>query len=165
MDSAASFLPSYLQQARPPGINTHPAATNGVHGDQNGNPSLLVFSANHEESLASVVRNIEEFYNQENPSLNDLAYTLGARREHLPYRAFAITDGSAPFETTTAKGKTIGNSAPPIFVFTGQGAQWPGMGKELMMGYPSFLRDIREMDSALAKLKQPPAFDIESKFP
>jgi acyl transferase domain-containing protein len=95
--------------------------------------------------------------------LRDLAYTLGARRQYLPYRAFAITDGSAPFEVSITSSKRTDSRPPPLFVFTGQGAQWPGMGKELMADYASFLHDIRVMDSTLRKLKLPPEWSIEGR--
>jgi acyl transferase domain-containing protein len=136
----------------------------GDNASQNTNLSLLVFSANHEESLAATIRNMKEFYAQTRPSLQDLAHTLGSRREHLPYRTFAITDPSRPFDVNTANMKAATIGLKPVFIFTGQGAQWPGMGKELMVAYPSFLRDIRAMDSHLAGLKQPPSFSMEGNL-
>ncbi len=178
IDAAKSFLPSYFQQQGRTstiatklatfngtnGVNGHCVNGDGVDGLKSTNPLLLVFSANHEESLTNLVKNAEEFCIREQPSLNDLAYTLGARRQHLPYRAFAIAEVSAPFEVTTMKAKTASTGAKPVFVFTGQGAQWPGMGKELMTAYTSFLQDIRTMDAHLATFKQPPGFSMESKL-
>jgi hypothetical protein len=38
------------------------------------------------------------------------------------------------------------------------------MGKELMEDFPSFLRDIRSMDEALARLEHPPSWTIESMY-
>jgi acyl transferase domain-containing protein len=121
-----------------------------------------VFSANHPDSLQKVIQNVENYYSRNRPSLNDLAYTLGARREHLAHRAFSITDGSLPLEVSPAA--KCGLSQRPVFVFTGQGAQWPGMGKELMEDFPSFLQDIRSMDETLAKLEHPPSWTIESMY-
>ncbi|KAL4916115.1 hypothetical protein BDW62DRAFT_218861 [Aspergillus aurantiobrunneus] len=104
---------------------------------------------------------VEQFYSLERPLLEDLAYTLGARRQHLPYRAFAVTDGSGSFEVTTKDRKASNGSVAPVFVFTGQGAQWAGMGKELLFRYISLMQDIRSMDMALSLLELPPAWRIE----
>lgn len=94
--------------------------------------------------------------------MKDLAYTLGARREHLPHRAFCVTNGNEPLEPSpVTKTRT-----PPqiIFVFTGQGAQWTGMGKQLMEDFSEFRNDIKEMDKVLGNLPTPPAWTIEGDF-
>lgn len=80
-----------------------------------------------------------------------MAYTLARRREHGPYRAFAVADGvSAASFCAPAKGSAV----PPdiVFVFTGQGAQWPAMGAKLLSEYPSAAQDLAVMDEALASL-------------
>jgi len=48
-------------------------------------------------------------------------------------------------------------------IFSGQGAQWPGMGKELIATDPEFRKDIFAMDRILQGLKYPPDWTIESK--
>ncbi len=119
-------------------------------------PHLLVFSANHPDSLRRSVMD----YQQRSPSvLADVAHTLGARREHLAHRAFCVTDGNTPLEISPfAKVK----SPPQInFVFTGQGAQWTGMGKELLEDFIGFRDDIKAMDKALAQLPLSPSWTIE----
>jgi acyl transferase domain-containing protein len=69
-------------------------------------------------------------------STADLAYTLGSRRSALDHRTFvvskSITDlivqlqGRLPALRRTAKTNNV------FFIFTGQGAQWATMGKELI---------------------------------
>jgi acyl transferase domain-containing protein/NADPH:quinone reductase-like Zn-dependent oxidoreductase/SAM-dependent methyltransferase len=102
-------------------------------------------------------------YSREHPAnLDSLAYTLATRREHLPTRGFCITDGadictfSEPFKVQLG--------LRTLFVFTGQGAQWAQMGKELLATYPDFLRDIKEMDKILQKQEQSPAWTLEEEL-
>lgn len=119
---------------------------------------LLVISANNQASLEKNIENHREFVNRGDVSLRDIAYTLGSRRDHMLYRVFATTSGRS-FEASPIVKSTGSKSC--AFVFTGQGAQWPEMGKELMQDYDSFRADIREMDHSLSQLKQAPAWKIE----
>lgn len=94
--------------------------------------------------------------------LADISYTLAARREYLAYRAYAVTDGDEPLQVSPTVKFT---RAPSLnFVFTGQGAQWGGMGADLLTSVPSFKTDIQMMDKALRKLPHAPLWTIESKL-
>ncbi|KAK1977917.1 PKSN polyketide synthase for alternapyrone biosynthesis protein [Colletotrichum cereale] len=68
--------------------------------------------------------------------LTDLAHTLSDRRTHLDFRSFAVADSLSALEIQLRKGlprlKRASKHENPIFVFTGQGAQWPTMGRELL---------------------------------
>ena len=77
----------------------------------------------------------------------------------MKYRAFSVLKAGAPLVISpSTKLKAI----PKIhFIFTGQGAQWPGMGKELMQDFLAFSEDIRAMDEILAQLPDPPNWTIE----
>ncbi|KAG6354258.1 hypothetical protein INS49_004863 [Diaporthe citri] len=97
--------------------------------------NLLLFSANHPESLKKGAINIEEYVKNHPDRVEDLAYTLAQRREHLKLRSYCIVqDGTTPFQVS-AQFKSQG-PRQAAFVFTGQGAQWVHMGKELMLEYP-----------------------------
>ncbi|OKP09596.1 Lovastatin diketide synthase LovF [Penicillium subrubescens] len=122
---------------------------------------LLVFSANHTDSLEQLVANSKEFLETNPDATADLAYTLGARREHLPFRKFLITGDRITEGPTGVKPsceQTIN------FVFTGQGAQWVGMGRELLRAYPSVREDIRQLDSTLQRLPDGPSWLIEKEL-
>ncbi|KAK1710885.1 PKSN polyketide synthase for alternapyrone biosynthesis protein [Colletotrichum acutatum] len=68
--------------------------------------------------------------------LSDFAYTLSERRTHLEFRSFAVAESAIDLQNQLNKGlakpKRAAKHENPIFVFTGQGAQWPAMGKELL---------------------------------
>lgn len=45
-------------------------------------------------------------------------------------------------------------------VFSGQGAQWPQMGRELILTDASFRQDLMLMDRVLQQLRVPPKWSI-----
>lgn len=85
--------------------------------------------------------------------LTDLAYTLGEHRSTLSWKAAfsassilqlaeAVTDDSIRF-VKMPKAQNLG------FVFTGQGAQWHAMGRELIDQYPVFRGSLDEASKYL----------------
>ena len=86
--------------------------------------------------------------------LRDLSHTLASKRTHHAWRAFTIADCPSALQSTL-KGMpsaTRIKSQPRLaFVFTGQGAQWPAMGIELM-AYPVFQQSILSADRYLNDL-------------
>lgn len=82
--------------------------------------------------------------------MRDLAYTLSVRREHLSYRSFCVTTGDKDLEPVAVTKPKI--TTQTVFVFTGQGAQWVGMGKELFLDFPSFAEDMCQLSRVLRNL-------------
>ncbi|KAK3328126.1 polyketide synthase [Cercophora scortea] len=133
--------------------------------DQERAHHLLLLSANHTESLKDSTSMLEDYAVTHIDRIAGLSFTLGSRREQLAYRTYAIVDSDGetwPLQTAPAQ-KPKG---PPVlnFVFTGQGAQWAGMGVDLMRDFRSFQRGIRAMDSALQNLPHPPPWTIEEEL-
>ncbi|KAE8394085.1 hypothetical protein BDV23DRAFT_190741 [Aspergillus alliaceus] len=90
--------------------------------------------------------------------MNNLAYTLNERRTVHTYRA-AVVGSSATDLVEALSGHikvTQARRRPSIgFVFTGQGAQWAGMGKELLETYPVFRESIRRIDEYIGSIGAP----------
>lgn len=122
---------------------------------------LLVLSANSQNSLQRQVENLKAYVESRPEVLNDLCFNLGARREHLKYRAFTILEQEGSIDTAGFETFQSIKSRSMVFVFTGQGAQWVGMGKELLLEFDIFRNDIKAMDTALQKLKNAPCWSIE----
>lgn len=121
-------------------------------------PQLFLFSANSQESLQESIRAHQNYAETHPHSLDDLSYTLALKRDHLAYRAFGIKSEAAIMQVSPAR-KT--KQTPALaFVFTGQGAQWAQMGKELFQNFPSFLHDIEKMQLALSSTPHPPSWHI-----
>ena len=88
--------------------------------------------------------------------MNDLVYTLGQRRSIQKHRYAIHSDTVQGLQSKLEKLKY----APPkasglkrlVFVFTGQGAQWPKMGCELLAAYPVFRETFHAADKHMSSL-------------
>jgi acyl transferase domain-containing protein len=149
IDSAESFGVKSMRAAGP---STRPLRQ-----------SLVVFSANHVNSVREGTSNLQEYIEKHPDSVRDVAYTMGVRRECLPYRSFAVSDGSAPLEFS-APSRTPSTIPAVTFVFTGQGAQWATMGTKLMSDFPSVHEDFQNLDGILSKLPQPPSWTVAGEL-
>ncbi|KAG9235749.1 phenolpthiocerol synthesis polyketide synthase ppsA [Amylocarpus encephaloides] len=84
--------------------------------------------------------------------LGNLAYTLSKHRSHLPWRVFAICDAARDIRSLEFSSVTRANLRLQVcFVFTGMGAQWLTMGKELLF-YSVFLQSLEDSDSILREI-------------
>ncbi|CAG8116949.1 unnamed protein product [Penicillium nalgiovense] len=120
------------------------------------NLQLLVLSAHNADALRKRISQITDYVKNHPDRLHDLSYTLAARRSHLSHRAFAVIQPNNPVLDDTAFSIFNTSSSNVIFVFTGQGAQWPGMGLRLLSSFPGFKKDIKRMDEALQQLSDAP---------
>ncbi|MDY6870000.1 MAG: sulfolipid-1 biosynthesis phthioceranic/hydroxyphthioceranic acid synthase [Actinomycetota bacterium] len=90
----------------------------------------------------------------------DLAYTLARRRGHRQVRTSVtaatreelikalreIAVGETPYEPAVARGER-----GPVWVFSGQGSQWAGMGKALLATEPVFAATVAELEPLIAR--------------
>ncbi|MFI7003382.1 SDR family NAD(P)-dependent oxidoreductase [Nocardia sp. NPDC050175] len=104
--------------------------------------------------------------------LTDVAYSLAVSRARLPHRAVvlaadraeallgltAIAEGTASPLAITAT-QTPGEQGT-AFLFSGQGAQWAGMGRELYERFPVFAEALDEVCAELDRLLERPVRDI-----
>ncbi|CAG7923142.1 unnamed protein product [Penicillium olsonii] len=127
-------------------------------------PELLVYSANTEKSLKEMVA-IYKAWIRKNPGrISDLAFTLANKREHLTHRAFSVASLIGPL--TTSQPSKCRETPNIVMVFTGQGAQWPQMGRCFFQtdSYASFKKRIQSLDAHLQTLSQAPGWTIEEEL-
>ncbi|KAI0145929.1 putative polyketide synthase [Hypoxylon sp. NC0597] len=126
-------------------------------------PKLLVWSAADKNGIDRISNAYKDMCRQNSFKLlgyekwlDNLAYTLNCHRTHLPWRSYALLHSpaeldnldsrlSAPTRVNLERSLRIG------FVFTGQGAQWFRMGRELMC-YHSFKADLLSAEEFLRDL-------------
>lgn len=126
---------------------------------QSTTPRLFVLSA-HDESAAKRKAENLGIYIEQHPEvfqkrlISDMAYTLGERRSHLQWR-MAITAPSCSelanaLNSISATPEVVASREPKVaFVYTGQGAQWAEMGKELMESHPIFAKAVETCSNYL----------------
>ncbi|EFQ96831.1 fatty acid synthase S-acetyltransferase [Nannizzia gypsea CBS 118893] len=126
-------------------------------------PRLLTVSAKNANKLKERIQATADYLNEGVSKLHDLAYTLGVRREHLPHRAFTIAQ---PGQPVSPAGFHTGQDKSPdlTFVFTGQGAQWSGMGQDLLNSFPDARKDVQALDKALQDLPNGPNWTLEEEL-
>ncbi|KAK7752884.1 Type I Iterative PKS [Diatrype stigma] len=103
-------------------------------------PRLFVLSANTQRSLKAMIE-AHYYWVEQHPEvpLADLSYTLGHRRSIQPWRFSCVAeDQPALLDGLRQSMATPPTQSSPrhtdvIYVFTGQGAQWAGMGRELLL--------------------------------
>ncbi|MBC8127630.1 MAG: type I polyketide synthase, partial [Gloeobacteraceae cyanobacterium ES-bin-144] len=129
----------------------------------------LVLSARSEESLLvsamrlSVWLDDHSKLNGSSPTLPDLTYMLGARRNHHSHR-LAITARSVAEMVQELGAFALENPGPKlraaftprperatqvVFVMSGQGTQWWGMGRELMRHENVFRKTVEACEKAM----------------
>lgn len=129
-------------------------------------PYTLVVSANDAVSLKAATKSLVDHLL--NPrvkvDLKDLAYTLSERRTGLWHRAFLSTRTTQIDEQDFTFGKRTGRPAKFAFVFTGQGAQWPQMGNELLQFFPWTRAILEELNEVLQAQTDPPKWSLVAEL-
>lgn len=124
---------------------------------------LLVISAQSKESLQNRVNDVAQYVNENPHRLSDLAYTLGIRREHLEHRAFTIAEPNTLLAVSSFETSHKQSLDTVTFVFTGQGAQWPGMGRALMEEFDCFRQVVENLDRELQTLDDRPDWSLKGR--
>ncbi|KAI1777435.1 putative polyketide synthase [Hypoxylon cercidicola] len=123
-------------------------------------PKLLVWSSSDRNGLTRVSQAYESHTTEESKKnhssfLDNLAYTLDSHRSHFQWRSFAIVESPAELGSLQSRmsSPVQVSSIPPCigYIFTGQGAQWFAMGRELIL-YPSFAAGLDQASHYLQGL-------------
>ncbi|OBJ19185.1 sulfolipid-1 biosynthesis phthioceranic/hydroxyphthioceranic acid synthase [Mycobacterium colombiense] len=131
-----------------------------------GCPLLFPLSATSAEQLRVTAARLADWldehgavYGESGAGLKDLGYTLSRRRAHRPVRTVvsansfgelraelrAVADSDIPYQPAVGQG-----DRGPVWVFSGQGSQWPGMGAELLAKEPVFAATIAAIEPLIA---------------
>ncbi|KAL2703944.1 Highly reducing polyketide synthase ClaI [Penicillium crustosum] len=125
-------------------------------------PYIIVLSAVDDDSLTinckKLLRHLADLH--VHLKLPDLSYTLATRRSHHSKRAFAVSNSLNLHARDFMRGQKQFENPRIGFIFTGQGSQWPQMGKDLVRTFPRALEIISEMDAVLQGLPDAPTWSL-----
>ncbi|TDC21984.1 SDR family NAD(P)-dependent oxidoreductase [Streptomyces sp. 8K308] len=106
------------------------------------------------------------------PDPSAVGGALAATRAALRHRAVVVGDGPAAFEGGLAAlaagepddvvvtGTAVDDLGGTVFVFPGQGSQWPGMARELFASSPEFAARLTECAEAIQPHVDWPVLDV-----
>ncbi|MDY6996744.1 MAG: sulfolipid-1 biosynthesis phthioceranic/hydroxyphthioceranic acid synthase [Actinomycetota bacterium] len=142
-------------------------ATDQPAGERAAGPLLFPLSSTSAPELRRTASRLAEWLansgdgNGRGPAIDlaDVGYTLTRRRGHRPVRTSviaedrdsliqalrAVAEDEAPYQPAVAQDAT-----GPVWVFSGQGSQWAGMGSELLAKEPVFAATIAELEPLIA---------------
>ena len=125
-----------LEQAPTPDLNENSASRPDA-------PALILLSAKSETALQEQSRRLRDHLTaRPELTLTDVAHTL-SKRTHHQHRAAILTANRDDLLSELAKptAATITGISKPgktAFLFSGQGSQYPGMGRDLYAAFPIF---------------------------
>lgn len=154
LESTDSFLPGHNVSERTP-----------LPSDQT-KLYMLPFSGSTTQSLEARVTGLAHRLSAGDIyDFNNLCHTLADRRTRMSKKSFLLATPSTALQDFSVEKlvtpKAIFSPLEFGFIFTGQGAQWPQMGKELLERYVRFSDTIDYLDSVLQKLPEPPTWTIK----
>lgn len=138
-----------------------------------GGPRLLVLSAQTPAALRDLASRYAAQLGESPPGWLDIAATAALGRSHLEERVALVASDAAEAASRLAafahddnepgivRGRAMGSAAPEVvFMFTGQGAQYPGMTRRLFDTEPVFRHALEECDRTLRPFLPEPLLQV-----
>lgn len=139
---------------------TSPKAVEASQGEV-----ALMLSGHDDAALRDVAASYANFLQAgEQPALHDIAFTTVHCRDWHAQRAIVVGTDRAGIAAALAQfakghstpgivsGRALPNASGPAFVYSGNGSQWPGMGRSLLAEDPVFRAAVQAVDAIFRPL-------------
>ncbi|KZL74145.1 beta-ketoacyl synthase domain-containing protein [Colletotrichum tofieldiae] len=160
-----------------PGLETPIVSTAPAYDAEAPSVGLpLVLSAKSQKSLVAVVQSLRDFMVSTDKSADEVAWNFYAHRSALTYRTAVSADSRdglvAALDNLLAKAgpssnpelgvraKLDGGEVKILGIFTGQGAQWSGMGRKLFHSNSVYRNTIENLEKVLKRCPHPPSWSL-----
>ncbi|KZL86980.1 beta-ketoacyl synthase domain-containing protein [Colletotrichum incanum] len=136
----------------------------------------LVLSAKSQKSLVAVVQSLRDFMVSTDKSADEVAWNFYAHRSALTYRTAVSADsrdgfiaaldnlltkaGTSSNPELGVRAKLDGGEVKILGIFTGQGAQWSGMGRKLFHSNSIYRNTIENLEKVLKRCPHPPSWSL-----
>jgi acyl transferase domain-containing protein/acyl carrier protein len=135
---------------------------------------MLCLSAKSESALKALAGRYDAYFKTHPESvIGDVCFTANAGRAHFGHRLVVVGDTvdslRTGLEDYVVRGTgtsvqqneaSLGESLKVAFLFTGQGSQWVGMGRELYETQASFRRDLEHCEEVLREYMDRPLLEV-----
>ncbi len=135
---------------------------------------ILTLSAKSDRALSELAQRYSNFLDAEpEVSLADICFTANSGRTHFERRLFAIADSATELQQSlqafatgevpvgiTTNCLTVGKPPQIAFLFTGQGSQYVGMGRELYETQPTFRQALDKCAAILNSYLDRPLLEV-----
>jgi acyl transferase domain-containing protein len=139
-------------------LQAEPAAPEPAAPAASTDGLLLALSARSEGALRELAdRYADRLQDGAADAAADLCAAAGLQRTHHPHRIGVSAGGRDELVARLRSAASIGGRARPseqrvAFVFSGQGSQWTGMGRELLEREPVVRREVAACDEVVREL-------------
>ncbi len=150
------------------GVNAHAvleeAPASVLRTKREGGSLLLAFSAQRPEVLRETAQRFLDIVRESPASIGDICYSAAHRRSHHAHRIAVVRKSAVEFAAALKefvesgeapgliRGRAISHAASPALVFTGQGAQYWGMGRELFRTSETFRKVIEDCAARVSRM-------------
>ncbi|RDL32026.1 Reducing type I polyketide synthase [Venustampulla echinocandica] len=153
-------LPGNHRTLPSPAKVSSPIQVNGFDNEHFA-PKLLILSAADQDGMQRLAVEYSRYFDSLDRGavnaafLDNLVYTLNTRRSSLPWKSYIVANSILALrriqETISKPIQPLAPTPRLTFIFTGQGAQWHAMARELL-NYPTFQGSLLMSQACLKKM-------------
>ncbi|KAJ5964727.1 uncharacterized protein N7479_004603 [Penicillium vulpinum] len=148
------------------GFGASPTFTSATYTTLVEKPKLFLLSAFDEDGVKRNAAEFAKYLNRRMTQsvlhdhlLDDLSFTLSKKRSQFPWKSSVMASSAKELAWNLSESNftkpTRTTRVPEVeFIFTGQGAQYQAMGRELMV-YPVFKESVEEASEYIRRLGSP----------